>query len=281
MHITQVGNCQAHPLLISLANISADVHRKGSTNSYLLLALLPVSKFLHSNKCLHGVLADHLLHEIISIVVKPLKKAAEVGQMMSDPLGNLKYCFTPIVALHIADTSEQHVIACVTSNASAVTMAVAKQFGDSIRCAPRTASVTRQWLIAVKRTTRSSNLSSYFQACWKFQLNGVSLTYWLDWALAELSSFITIEALHQYFKMFWDHDRKWCSRMLGLDELDFRFSLLQVCCRYQHFPDGITTLKQTSMQLHWEIQRYIIGIITGGIPQDALIAVWVLADFWY
>ena len=101
----------------------------------------------------------------------------------------------PIVA-HIADTPEQHVIACVTSNASAVTMAIAEQFGDSVRCAPRTASVTRQRLIAVKRTTRSSNLSSYIQACRKFQLNGVSLPYWLDWALAEPSSFITIEALH-------------------------------------------------------------------------------------
>ena len=231
MHITQVGNHQAHPLLISLANISADTRRKGSTNSYLLLALLPIPKFLHPNQRLCGVLADRLLHQVISIAVKPLKKAAEVGHMMSDPLGNLKYCFTPIVA-HIADTPEQHIIACVTSNASAVTMATAEQFGDPIWCSPRTASTTRQWLIVVKRTTRSSNLSLYFKACWKFQINGVSLPYWLNWALAEPSSFITIEALHQYFKMFWDHDRKWCSRMLGPEELDFRFSLLQTCRGY-------------------------------------------------
>ena len=159
--------------------------------------------------------------------------------MMSDPLGNLKYCFTPIVA-HIADTPKQHVIACITSNASAVTMAVADQFGDPVRYAPCTTSVTRQQLIAVKRTTCSSNLSSYFQACRKFQLNRVSLPYWLNWAFAELNSFITIEALHQYFKMLWDHDRKWCSRMLGSDEFDFRFSLLQTCHRYWHFPDGIS-----------------------------------------
>ena len=246
MHITQVGNRQAHPLLISLANISADARRKGSTNSYLLLALLPVPKFLHPNQRLCGILADRLLHQVISITVKPLKKAAKVGRMMSDPLGNLKYCFTPIVA-HIADTPEQHVITCITSNASAVTMAVAEQFGDLICCAPRTASMTCQWLMVAKRTTRFSNLSSYFQACRKFQLNGVSLPYWLNWALAEPSSFITVEALHQYFKMLWDHDHKWCSRMLGPDELDFQFSLLQTCCGYQHFPDGITTLKQTSM----------------------------------
>ena len=203
-----------------------------------------------------------------------------MGRMMSDPLGNLKYCFTPIVA-HIADTPEQRAIACVTSNASAVTMAVTAQFGDPVRCAPRTASMTRQWLITVKRTTRSSNLSSYFQACRKFQLNGVSLPYWLNWALAEPSSFITVEALHQYFKMLWDHDRKWCSRVLGSDELDFRFSLLQTCRGYRHFPDGITTLKQTSMRLHREVQRYIVGVVAGGIPQEALVAVRALADFCY
>ena len=200
--------------------------------------------------------------------------------MMSDPLGNLKYCFMPIVA-HIADTPEQRVIACVTSNASAITMAVAERFGDPIRCAPRTASVTRQRLMVVKRTTRSSNLSSYFQACRKFQLNGVSLPYWLNWALAEPSSFITVEALHQYFKMLWDHDCKWCSRMLGPDELDFRFSLLQTCHGYRRFPDGITTLKQTSMRLHREVQRYLIGVVAGGIPQEALVAVRALADFRY
>ncbi|KAI5982843.1 hypothetical protein EDD15DRAFT_2179865 [Pisolithus albus] len=108
-HITQVGNRQAHPLLISLANISADIHAKGSTKSYLLLALLPVPKFVHLNKCLCGVLADRLLHQVISIVVRPLKQAAESGHMMSDPLGNLKYCFTPLVA-YIADTPEQRVV---------------------------------------------------------------------------------------------------------------------------------------------------------------------------
>ncbi|KAI6004944.1 hypothetical protein EDD15DRAFT_2359872 [Pisolithus albus] len=258
-HITQVGNRQAHPLLISLANISADVCRKGSTKSYVLLALLPVPWFVHPNKRLRGVLASRLLHQVISVIVKPLKMAAEVGRMMSDPVGNLKYCFTPLVA-YIADTPEQHVIACVTDNASAVSMAVSNQFGDPLRCAARTMSKTRQLLIAVKRETRARNLSSYFQACRKRQLNGVASPFWLDWALVEPSSFLTPEVLHHFFKMFWDHDRK---------------------CGYQHFPDGITTLKQTSMRLHQEVQRYIVGVVAGGIPQGALTAIRALTDFRY
>ncbi|KIK12076.1 hypothetical protein PISMIDRAFT_121497, partial [Pisolithus microcarpus 441] len=225
MHITQVGNHQAHPLLISLANISANVRRKGSTNSYLLLALLPVPRFVHPNKHLRGILASRLLHQVISVVMKPLKMAAEVGRMMSDPVGNLKHCFTPLVA-YIADTPEQHVIACVTDNASAVSMAISKQFRDPLHCAAHTTSKTCQLLIAVKRETCAQNLSSYFQACRKWQLNGVTSPFWLNWALAELSSFLNPEVLHHFFKMLWDHDQKWCSRMLGADELDFQFSLL-------------------------------------------------------
>lgn len=237
-------------------------------------------KFTHPNTRLRGVLADRLLHQVVSIVVKPLKKAAEVGRMMSDPLGNLKHCFTPLAA-YIADTPEQRVVACVTGNASAVTMAVTEQFGDSVRCAPRTASITRRQLIAVKKKTRASNLTSYFKACRQRQLNGVSAPFWLDWALAEPSSFITPEPLHQYFKMSWDHDRKWCSRILGAEELDFRFTLLQTCSGDRHFPDGITTLKQTSMRLHREVQRYIVGVVAGGIPKDALAAIRALTDFRY
>ncbi|KAI5987306.1 hypothetical protein EDD15DRAFT_2389609 [Pisolithus albus] len=202
----------AHPLLISLANISADVRRKGSTKLYILLALLPVPRFVHPNKHLRGVLASRLLHQVISVVVKPLKMATEVGRMMSDPVGNLK-------------------------------------------------------------ETRARNLSSYFQACRKRQLNGVTSPFWLDWALVEPSSFLTPEVLHHFFKMFWDHDQKWCSRMLGADELDFH--------GYRHFPDGIMTLKQTSMQLHREVQRYIVGIVAGGIPQGALTAIRALTDFRY
>ncbi|KAI5981091.1 hypothetical protein EDC04DRAFT_2551849, partial [Pisolithus marmoratus] len=253
-HITQVGNCQAHPLLISLANISADICRKGSMKSYLLLALLPVPKFIHPNKHLCGVLVDWLLHQVISIVINPLKQATESGRMMSNPLGNLKYCFTPLVA-YVADTPEQCTITCVTSNASAISMAVSTQFGDPIFCAACTASKTHRQLIMVKRKTCAVNLSLYFQACRKWQLNRVSFPFWLDWVLAEPSSFITLEPLHQFFKMFWDHDQNWCSSMLGAHELDFWFSLLQVCSGYQHFPNGIMTLKQTSMQLHWEVQQ--------------------------
>ncbi|KAI6127271.1 hypothetical protein F5141DRAFT_997355, partial [Pisolithus sp. B1] len=43
------GNRMAYPLLISLANIAPEIHSKISMHMYLLLALLPIPKFLHKD----------------------------------------------------------------------------------------------------------------------------------------------------------------------------------------------------------------------------------------
>ncbi|KAG1738912.1 uncharacterized protein EDB91DRAFT_1237678 [Suillus paluster] len=67
------GNRVAHPLLVSLANICMNMQLKSSSNSFILTALLPVPKFLHKNKCMHGILADCLIHQCLDIVLKPLE----------------------------------------------------------------------------------------------------------------------------------------------------------------------------------------------------------------
>ena len=93
----------AHPLLISLTDITMDFWTKASNHAFILLAILPIPKFLHKNKKIWGVLENRLIHECIDFIVKPLKKAAEIGIMMSDPLGWHRYCFTPLVSA-IIDT---------------------------------------------------------------------------------------------------------------------------------------------------------------------------------
>ena len=51
-----MGNRVAHPLLISLADIVMDFRMKASNRAFMLLALLPVPKFIHKNKSIYGVL---------------------------------------------------------------------------------------------------------------------------------------------------------------------------------------------------------------------------------
>ncbi|KAG2128898.1 uncharacterized protein EDB93DRAFT_1059361, partial [Suillus bovinus] len=121
------GNRYAHPLLIGVANITSSSHAKASLHAYLLVTLIPVPKFVHSNARVHGVLADRLFHQCISIVTEPLKAAAKMGIMMNDPVGNSRYCFMPLV-FYVADTPKELLVACICSNVSSVTTATRDQF---------------------------------------------------------------------------------------------------------------------------------------------------------
>ena len=83
-----------HPLLISIANLNMNFWMKLSNHAFFLLALLPVLKFIHCNKCMHGLLKDWLVHKCLNFILQPLNTAAEIGIMMSDPLGWRCFCCT-------------------------------------------------------------------------------------------------------------------------------------------------------------------------------------------
>ncbi|KAN0078264.1 hypothetical protein V8E55_010321 [Tylopilus felleus] len=174
--MTLCGGRVAHPLLISLANIKMLTRLKLSSNSFMLTALLPVPKFLHKNKRMHGVLEDRLIHECLDIVLQPLKKAAQYSIMLPDPDGKMQYCFTPI-ASYIADTPKASMVACVRGKTSPITMAMYKQFGDPF---------------------------PFFREAQQFHLNGVSDPFFRNFPLSCPSSFITPEMLHQLHKECWD-----------------------------------------------------------------------------
>ncbi|KAJ7725009.1 hypothetical protein DFH07DRAFT_871814 [Mycena maculata] len=91
-------NRQAHPLLISLADIDMEFRMKASHHAFLLLALLPIAKSREKNPEIRGVLGSRLFHSILDFVLQPLKKTTEIGAMMTDPLSWRRFCFTPIAA---------------------------------------------------------------------------------------------------------------------------------------------------------------------------------------
>lgn len=275
------GDRVAHPLLISMANISMDYRMKTSYHVFSLLALLPVPKFTPKDKKIRGVLENRLIHECLDIVLQPLKSAASVGVMMSDPVGNLRYCFTPLAG-YIVDTPEAALLAGVGGKTSPLTMAMYKQFGDPFQHEPRTASVTLAQLHVVESKVHPDHdILAYLKEAKVFRLNGVHRPFWQDWPLAEPTVFLTPEPLHHWFKMFWDHDAKWCARAVGEAEIDFRFSILQPRVGFRHFKEGYSKLKQVTGREHREIQRYIIGIIAGAVPKDFVIAIRALVDFRY
>ena len=55
--------------------------------------------------------------------------------------------------------------------------------------------------------------------------------------------------LHDWHKLFWDHDVKWCSNALGADEMDFLI-LNFAHVGFHQFKEGVSRLKQVIGREH-------------------------------
>ena len=274
------GGRVAHPLLLSLANLLMDFRMKATNHAFLLLALLPVPKFIHKDRKARGVLENRMVHECLDFILLPLKKAAEIGVMMSDPAGSRRYVFTPLAA-YIVDVQEAVALAGVAGKTSHLTMATYKQFGDPLRYEPRTALTTLAKLHAIEDRVDPWDLNAYIKEAKKDRLNGVHRPFWREWVLSEPSIFFTPEPLHHWHKMFWDHDAKWCIHALGGTEIDYCFSILHPHIGFRRFQEGISKLKQVTGREHRDIQRYIVAVIADAVPKDFLIAIRSLMDLRY
>ncbi|KAG1906124.1 uncharacterized protein F5891DRAFT_975575 [Suillus fuscotomentosus] len=275
---TMTGARIAHPLLLGLTNICMRTRTKLSSKAFMLMALLPIPKYLHPNQRMCGMLEDRVVHECLSIVLKPLMIAAEVDIMMSDPVGNVRHCLTPL-AVYIVDTPEAAMLACMRGKTSPFTMASYLQFGDHFQHPARTCAITLAQLASI--TVDPNDLEAYFEACAEHRLNGVHAPFWKGYPHADPSIFLTPEPLHHWHKEFYDHDLQWCLKVVGAQELDFRFSILQPITGYHHFAGGISKLKQVTGRVHRDIQCYIVGLISGVAPRHFMIAICALMDVQY
>ena len=263
-----------------------DVRMKSTYHALPLIALLPCPKFLGLKKSLHGVMENRLIHHCLDIICQPLKAASTAGTFMTDSLGCIHRCFTPIVA-YIVDTPEAAVIAGVGGKTSHLTLASHKSFGDHFRHPTRLGALTLAQIQHIAETIDPWDLASYAkEAQQRYRLNGVHLPFWRDWTLpdgsvAEPSQFLTPEPLHHWHKQFWDHDAKWCIRAVGSEEIDLRFSLLQPCVGFRHFKAGISLLKQVTGRDHCNVQRYIVAIIADAVPKEFVLCIRALSDFRY
>jgi hypothetical protein len=239
------GGHVVYPLLISLANLLMDFWTKGTNHTFHLLTLLLIPKFVHRDCKICSILKNRLIHECLDFILALLKKTAEIGCMMSDPVGNLCYVFTLLTA-YMVDVQEATALCSVAGKTSHITMAMYKQFGDDFRHPPRTPQIILSQIELAKRVVDPWNLEAFVLEVMKHQLNGVHEPFWHDWPLSDPSKFFMPEPLHHWHKMFWDHDAKWCIHTVGPAKIDFHFSILSPHSGLRHFSEGISKLKQVT-----------------------------------
>ncbi|KAF8178181.1 hypothetical protein K438DRAFT_1485170, partial [Mycena galopus ATCC 62051] len=280
---SMTGNREAHPVLISVSNIDMEFRMKASHHAFLLLALLPIIKFRVKDPAVARVLAYRVHHAIMAFILEPLKKFAEIGTMMNDPLGWRRWCFTPLVG-YIVDTPESLLIAAVAGKQSSVTTASYLEFGDPFQHPPRTAEHTLSQLKELEEAYHPwDEMEAYIEEAKQMGLSGVHRPFWLDWPMAEPSLFLTPEVLHHWLKFFYDHVVKWCIYVVGDQEIDFRFSVLRPHTGMRHFKEGISKGKQATGREHRDIMRYLVPVVAGAadVTPGFLTAITSIVNFFY
>ncbi|KAG1724156.1 uncharacterized protein EDB91DRAFT_1239997 [Suillus paluster] len=234
------GNKEMHPLLISLTNIHVGVHMKATSHAFALVAYLPIPKFLNVSKPVHAILSA----------------------------GDLRMIHIHLVAW-IADYPEQLLIACTASKRSSISLATAAQFGDPLLHPPRTRSNTLDAIERVCTISDPCDIASFYKTCQALHLNGVVEPYWKDWGHASPSFFLTPDGLHQWHKFYFDHPINWSINIMGGAELD----------RVHHWANGVSMLKQLTVQEHRDLEKLLPGVIVGAVPDEVACALCAITEF--
>lgn len=276
------GNAQAHPLLITTSNIVARCRNSLPAHALMLAALIPDPKFLHHNRKVCHILEQRVLHKTYDLVTKRLKIAAKSGHDMSNALGNVYKCYTPLTAVMV-DLLEAWPIAAVMQSVSITSTASAKEFGDPDAHLPRRGAQT---LAKIKKIIDSGvdpdNIPAFATACEKQKLSGVAYPFWRNWPYsAEPYHFLCPDALHGIHRFFFDHDLNWGIAAISAEELDFRYLLQQPRVGRSHFKNGVSKLKQVTGHEHRELQKTFIAVIDGLADDRFIRATRALAEFRY
>jgi hypothetical protein len=275
----QTGGLEMHPLFLTIGNIDSDICMKATSHAWRCVAYVPIPKFeTHSDY--HTILKSRVWHKCVDLVFASLKVAAKVGKFIPDPFGELRYCFTPLVAW-IADLPEQLMIASVSKNASPITLATHKQFGDANRFDPRTAEHTLELLYILSQSVDPWNLDRFQKKAKELLLLGMHLPFWRDWPLTQVFIFLVPEILHTLHKFFFDHLLQWCKEVVGSDELDARYKSHHKRIGVRHFSSGISHVAQMTGREHRDIQRTIVAMISGAAPPEFVRPIRALIDFMY
>ncbi|KAG1720172.1 hypothetical protein EDB19DRAFT_1965769 [Suillus lakei] len=278
--VTRVtGGLEMHLVFITIGNIDSEVRSKATLRAWRCVAYMPIIKFkVHPDY--QTILQARLWHKCMDLICANLKAAAAEGCFMPDPFRYIRYVFTPLIA-HVCDLPEASMIAAVSKNASPLTMATQKEFGDGILHPPRTGRHTLQLIVDISETVDPWNLDKFQKAAKAIYLSGVHMPYWRDWTYACPSVFLAGKILHTGHKFFFDHPLNWVKETVGNQELDARFTVQHKRVGTRHFAKGVTHVKQMTGREHRDIQCTIIASIAGAAPPRFIHAIRALIDFIY
>lgn len=135
----------------------------------------------------------------------------------------------PIFAAYVADYPEQCLVACCKENRCPMCPVDPKVRGDHV-CEPKRDVKETLFYLSRKDVGKKDTV---FEA---HGMRDVSLPFWRNLPHTNIFSLFTPDLLHQVHKgIFKDHLVKWCTEIIGKEEVDARFHSIPHHPGLQHF----------------------------------------------
>lgn len=214
-----------------------------------------------------------LFHTCMKTIIEPIKEASRTGVDMLCADGGVHLVF-PILAAYIADFPEQCLISCNRQSRCPICIVPRLHRGDYDHQYPR--RQRQQTLEAIE-----DHEHGYLATTKTLGIRPVRL-FWADMPYVDITTCITPDLLHQLNKgVFLDHLVKWCTTLLGDDEIDRRFQGLPRYPGLRHFKFGPSIVSQWTGNEGKAMGKVFLPVIAGCSGPEAVNAARHLIDFMY
>ncbi|KAF8870084.1 hypothetical protein BD779DRAFT_1456037 [Infundibulicybe gibba] len=268
------GDKKAWPVYLTLGNISKEIRRRPSVHATVLLGYLPVPKLQCYSDATRSLAGYRLFHHCMGKILASLVEAGKTGVEMVCADGFVRLIY-PILAAYVADYPEQCLVSCCMENCCPRCTVDPNNHGNSTPSPDRDVPSTLETLYAQEHGCEPE----------KFTRDGIRAIYkpfWRNLPHCNIFGCFTPDLLHQLHKGFFkDHIVKWCTSLVGEDELDARFKAMSGYPGLRHFSKGISSISQWTGTEHREMQRVFLGVIAGSVDQDVLTVMRAALDFIY
>ncbi|KAG6848387.1 hypothetical protein H0H93_000646 [Arthromyces matolae] len=268
------GDQSAWPLYLTIGNIAKDVRREVSAHATILIGYLPIPKFDCFSKDARSLAKYRLFHMCMGLVLKSLVEAGKTGKQMVCADGFIRNIW-PILASYVADYPEQCLVACCMENRCPKCPIDPNCRGKHQIEPGRTVQDTLFWL---RRKAEGENDTAFKV----LGLRDVYPPFWSTLPHCDIFLSFTPDLLHQLHKgVFKDHVVKWCTEIIGKEEVDLRFRTMPDHPDLRHFKNGISHVSQWTGAEHKEMERVFLALVAKGVDERVVRAVRGIIDFAY